>query len=138
MRHSRTQNAFWDVNSKKWRKWCLYHFSYLIILMSYLCSQWKPTVQIKYFMLDWTIYRLFVLNRGWKIDCLPIMIFVCLIDSRHNRINAFWDVNNKKKRKWWLIHFSYLITLMAYLSSQRTPNVQMKYFMFDWSIYTLC
>jgi hypothetical protein len=32
---------------------------------------------------------------------------------------------------------SYLITLMAYLCSQRTPNVQINYFMFDWSTYRL-
>jgi hypothetical protein len=36
-----------------------------------------------------------------------------------------------------LFHFSYLITHMAYLWSQRTPNDQIKYFKFDWSIYRL-
>jgi hypothetical protein len=36
-----------------------------------------------------------------------------------------------------LFILSYLITLKAYLCSQRTPNVEIKYFMFDSSIYTL-
>jgi hypothetical protein len=31
----------------------------------------------------------------------------------------------------------YFITLMAYLCSQQTPNVQFNYFMFVWSIYGL-
>jgi hypothetical protein len=31
-----------------------------------------------------------------------------------------------------LINLPYLITHMAYLCSQRTPNVQIKYFMFGW------
>jgi hypothetical protein len=29
-----------------------------------------------YFMFDWSIYRLFVLNRCWKLDSLQMMIFV--------------------------------------------------------------
>jgi hypothetical protein len=36
--------------------------------MGYLCSQWTSNVQIKYFMFDWSIYRLFVLNRSWNRD----------------------------------------------------------------------
>jgi hypothetical protein len=42
------------------------------------------------------------------------------------------DVNDIR-----LFHLSYLITLLANLCSQRTPNVQIKYFNFDWSIYSL-
>jgi hypothetical protein len=60
-----------DVNGVR-----LFQFSYLITLTAYQCFQWTPKVQIKYFMVDWTIYRLFVLNRGWKIDSIQIMIFV--------------------------------------------------------------
>jgi hypothetical protein len=54
----------------------LLHLSYLITLMVYLCSQCTPKCQINYFMFDWSIYRLFVLNRGWKHDSLQMMIFV--------------------------------------------------------------
>jgi hypothetical protein len=54
----------------------LFHSSHLITLMAYLCSQWTPTFQIKYFMFDWSIYRLFGLNRNWKSDYLQIIIFV--------------------------------------------------------------
>jgi hypothetical protein len=52
--------------------------------------------------------------------------------------NAFWDVNNKKWRKFGnFFHLYYLITLTVYLCSQWTPNVQINYFMFYWSIYKL-
>jgi hypothetical protein len=76
MMHSSTINAYCDVNNKKWRKWCLFHLSYLLTLTVYLCSQWTKNVQIKYFMFDWSIYRLLVLKTGWKRDSLQIMIFV--------------------------------------------------------------
>jgi hypothetical protein len=33
----------------------------------------------------------------------------------------------------WLFQLSYLITLMAYLFTQRTPKVQIRYFIFEWS-----
>jgi DNA-directed RNA polymerase subunit RPC12/RpoP len=54
----------------------LFHLSYLITLRAYLCSQSAPNVQIKYFMFDSSMYRLFVLNRSWKRDSLQMMIFV--------------------------------------------------------------
>jgi hypothetical protein len=118
----------------------LYQFPYLITLMAYLCLQWTPKFQIKYFMFHWTNYRLFVLNRGWKRDSLQIRIFVyvCLpwgiveLKTRFQTWITRNDVNGEC-----LSLLSYLIILVAYLCSQRTPNVQMKYFMFDWSIYRL-
>jgi hypothetical protein len=48
----------------------LFHLSYIITLMDQ-----KPNFQIKYFFY-WSIYRLFVLNRGRNRDSLQIMIFV--------------------------------------------------------------
>jgi hypothetical protein len=60
-----------DVNSVS-----LFQLPYLITLMDYLRSQWKSNVQIKFFMFDWSIYRLFVLNRGWKRENLQIMIYL--------------------------------------------------------------
>jgi hypothetical protein len=108
--------------------------------MGSLCSQRTLNFQIKYFRFDWSICRLFVLNRGWKRDSLQIMIFV--------NICSTWSiVELKTPFETWitrndvngvgLFHISYLITLMAYLCSQWTPNVQIKYFMFDCSTYSL-
>jgi hypothetical protein len=72
-----TIKAFWDVNNKKWRIWCKFVSPLsLKTFIAYLSSQTTPNFQIKYFMFDWSIYRLFVLNRGWKRDSLQIMIFV--------------------------------------------------------------
>jgi hypothetical protein len=49
--------------------------------MAYLFSQWTTNVQINYCTFDWSTYRLFVLNRGWKRDSLQIMIFVFLCST---------------------------------------------------------
>jgi hypothetical protein len=118
----------------------LCHLSYLITLLAYLCSQRSPNVQIKYFMIDWSIKSLFVLNRGWKRKPLLIMIYVYIcstlgIDELKNRFDPWTTWNNVNGAS--LFHLSYIITLMAYLCSQRTPNVQVKHFMFDSSIYIL-
>jgi hypothetical protein len=118
----------------------LYNTSYLITLLAYLCSERTLNVQIKYFMYDWSIYRSFVLNRGWKRDSLQIIILV--------RVCSTWSIVELKTRFETritrneingesLFHPSYLITLMAYLCSQRWLHVETKYFMFDWSIYGL-
>jgi hypothetical protein len=54
----------------------LFNFPFLITLMAYVCSQRTSNVKMKYFMFDWSIYRVFVLNRGWIRDSLQMMIFV--------------------------------------------------------------
>jgi hypothetical protein len=66
-------------------------------------------------------------------------IRIYLLDVKHSWTNArfqTWitrnDVNGES-----FFHLSYLMTLMVYLCSQRTPNVQIKFFMFDCSIYSL-
>jgi hypothetical protein len=88
-----TRNDVNDVSS--------FHLSYLINLMAYLYSQRTPNVQIKFLMFDGSIYRLFVLNGGWKRDSFQLMIFECLLVMRHIWTkSAFWDQNNKKWRKW--------------------------------------
>jgi hypothetical protein len=112
----------------------LFQLSYLITLMAYLCSQ-LTSVHIMYLMFDWSTYRLFVLNNAWKRVSLQLMLFV-YICSTWGLVNlttnfetwiAINEVNGVS-----LFHLSYLITLMAYLCSQRTPNVQIKYFIIDW------
>jgi hypothetical protein len=101
-------------------------------------SQWTPNVQMKYFIFDWSIYRLLVLNYVGKHVSPNTYIRTCLLDRRVSWTKCvFWDAKNKKRRKFCKFRLSYLITHMAYLWSQRTPNVQIEYFMFDWSIYRL-
>jgi hypothetical protein len=179
----------------------LYHFSYLITLMAYQCSQWAPNVQIKYFKFVWSFYRLFVLNRSWKRYSIQTMIFLNVCSTwrifeiktsfvtwlTRNDVNGSYLItlmallfmfvrsiyrpfvlNRSPKRdslqmmifvnvcSAWsmvqlktrfetsitrndvngvcLLNLCYLITLTTYLWSQWTPNVQFKYFMFDWSI----
>jgi hypothetical protein len=118
----------------------LFHLSYLITFMAYLCSQCTPNVQIKYFIFHWSIYRQFVLNSRWKRDSIQITIFVNIcstwsiveLETRFETWITRNDVNGLS-----MFHLSYLITLMVYVCSQWTRNVQMKYLMFDWSIYRL-
>jgi hypothetical protein len=132
--------VFWDVNNKEWHKWCKF-----VSPFSYNNTQGLP-VSTKdpkcpnqiFLNFDWSIYRLCVPYRGWKSDSLQLMIFV--------NISSTW--NNFVLRNWFetwittnvvncvsLFYLYYLITLMAYLCSQWTPNFQIKHFMFDWSIY---
>jgi hypothetical protein len=93
-----------------------------------------------YFMFDWSIYCPFLLNRGWKRESLQMKLFVYFrltwfmvdLKTRFKKWITINDVNGVS-----LFHISNLITLTSYLCSQRTPNVQIKYFIFDWSIYRL-
>jgi hypothetical protein len=91
-------------------------------------------------MCYWSIYRLVVLNRGWKRDCLLIMIFgyVCSTWGIVELKTHFesWITRNDLNGVS-LFHLAYLITLMAYLCSQKRPNVQIKNLMFHWSFYRL-
>jgi hypothetical protein len=94
----------------------------------------------QYFMFDCSIYRLFVLSRGWKRESFQIMIFeyVCstwIIVELKTHFQTSITRNNLNGVS--LFHLSYLITLMAYQCTHRTLNVQIKYFMFDWSINRL-
>jgi hypothetical protein len=118
MKHGTTKNAFWDLNNKNFvHGVSLFHLAYLISLMIYLCSQWTPNFLIKYFMFDWSIFRLLVLNRGWKLDSFQI-IFVCVCSTwsiaELKTCSETWitrnDVNGVS-----LVHLSYLLTLMIYL-----------------------
>jgi DNA-directed RNA polymerase subunit RPC12/RpoP len=74
------------------------HLSYLITRTAYLGSQWAPYVQIKYFILGWSIYRLLVLNRVWIRDSVQMMIFVyicwtCSIIELKTRFETWNKVN---------------------------------------------
>jgi hypothetical protein len=106
----------------------------------YFSSETTPNFQMHYFMFDWSIYRLFVLNSGWKCVPLQMMIFLIICSTwsmveLKTRIEAWITRNDVNVVRFF--HLLYLITLRAYLCSQRTPTVQINYFMFDWSIYRL-
>jgi hypothetical protein len=118
----------------------LFHLSYLITVIAYLSYQRTPNVQNKYFMYDWSIYILLMVNTSWKRDSLQMAIF--------EKICSTWSIVELKTRfETWitridvsgvsLFHLSYLITIIVYLCSQCTPHVQIMYFMFGYSIYRL-
>jgi hypothetical protein len=117
----------------------LFNLSYVITIMAYvLTTVFKYPNQV--FVFVWSIYRLFVLNRGWNRVSLQIMIivYVCLTWGMVELKTCFetW-ITSKDLNGVSLFHLSNSITLMSYLCSQWTPNVQMKYIMFDSSTYRL-
>jgi mannose/fructose/N-acetylgalactosamine-specific phosphotransferase system component IIC len=117
----------------------LFHLSHLITLIAYMCSQWTPNAQIKYFMFDCLIYRVFMLNWAWKRVSLQIMVFVCVLDVFTVELNTRFEtwITRNYVNGVSLFNLSYLITIMVYLCSQRKPNVKMNNFMFDWSMHVL-
>jgi hypothetical protein len=131
-RRSETWRTEKDVNVV-----IMFHLPYLMTLMAYLFSQLAPNVQIKFLLLDWSIYRLFVLNRGWKGVSFQMMIFVyvcstCSVVEIKTRVEN-WIARNCVNYLYWFL-FSYLITVLAYLCSQCAPLVHINYFMFYWSM----
>jgi hypothetical protein len=117
----------------------LFLFPYSLTLSTYLCSQWAPNVQMNYFMFNWSVCRLLVLNRCWKPISHQMMIFVCYFDMQRSWTkNELWAVNNMKCRKWCKFFSPFnLIILTTYLCLQWAPNIHFMYFIFDWSIYRL-
>jgi hypothetical protein len=140
IRHGWNKNAFWDANNRKWRKWCRFVTPFLPNNTYGLPVVTKDTKFPSHVFYVWLIdlHTIFV-KFGLETWFSPNDdICKCLLDMKHGwNINAFWGVNKEKWRKWCVFHISYLITLKAYLCSQCTPNVQIKYFMFDLSIYIL-
>jgi hypothetical protein len=142
IKHSWNKNAIWDVNNKKWRKWCKFDWHFLFSNAYCLPVLINNTnAQFRFFVFDSTIYRPFVPNTAWKRDSLQIMIFV-------NVCSTWRMVELKNLFETWItindvnvvfVHSFKFNKHMAYLCSQRTPNIQIKYFMFHWSIYSnLC
>jgi hypothetical protein len=126
MVHLKTRFETWitlnDVNGVS-----LFHLSYLITLVVYLRSQQTPNGQIKYFMCDWSIFTVFVLNRVWKRDSLQIRIFVHVCSTWvifELKTSFEMGITGNDLNGVRLFHLPYLITLMAYLCSQWSPNIQ--------------
>jgi hypothetical protein len=92
----------------------LFLLPYLITLMAYLYSQWAPNVQIKYFMFDWSIYSIFVLNTVWKHDSLQMMIFVYVCSTYSiielKTLIETWIARNDVNGVCWF-RLSFLITI---------------------------
>jgi hypothetical protein len=138
MKHSWTRNASWDVNNKKWHKWFKYVSPFLfnnIYGLPELTMDTKCPNQVLYISLVDIVLKL-----RCKRDYFQITIFV-------NVCSTWSIVELETHLETWItrndinglsmFHLSYLITLMVYVCSQWTRNVQMKYCMFDWSIYRL-
>jgi hypothetical protein len=120
----------------------LINLCYLVILMTYLCSQRNPKVQIKYVV--WLVdLKTSCAKYGLETWFTPNEdIRKYLLDMNHSSAKiSFRDINNiNDVNGVSLYNFCYLITLMPYLCTQRTPNVQIMYFMFDcfiWKLFVL-
>jgi hypothetical protein len=117
MKHGSTKNAFRDwITRNDLNGVSFFYLSCLITLTAYVSSQGIPTVQILYFMFDWSIYRLFVLNTNRKRESLQMIIFVIIcstwsmvqVKTRFETSITRKDVNGVS-----FFHLSNIITLMA-------------------------
>jgi hypothetical protein len=127
------------VNNKKWLKWCKFVSDFfLITLMAYLCSQRTQNIQIKYFMFDWSIYRLFVLNTGWNVNLSKWWYSIMLVRHEHGWTkNAFWNVINKKWRNGCKLVSPFLSNNTYGLPVLTKDTKCPSHFLFYWSIYIL-
>jgi hypothetical protein len=139
MKLSWTNNTFWDVNNKKWRKWykfvspILFNNTYGLRVLTIDTKCTKYVFYVKLVELQ-NIFAKYGLET-WFVPNDDIR--KCFLDIKHGRTKTHletwikrYDVNGVS-----LFHLSYLITLTVYMCSQLTPNVRIKYFMFDLSIY---
>jgi hypothetical protein len=94
MSHIWTKNAFWDVNNRKWRKWCK-------IVSPFLS---KNTYGTPVLTMDskYPKQQTICAKDGLEIWFSPNNnIRKCLLDMKHGSTkNVFWVVNNTKWRKW--------------------------------------
>jgi hypothetical protein len=103
MKHRWTKYAIWDLNNQKWRKWCKILVPFLFnnnYGFPVLTKDTKCPNQVFYvWLVDLqTICAKFVLET-WLSPNDGIR--KCLFYMTHGLTKyAFWDVNNKKWRKW--------------------------------------
>jgi hypothetical protein len=141
MKHGSNENAFWDLNNMKWRKWCKFVPPFifnntcglLVFTMNTKCANqvfYVWLVDLQTICAKYGRERWFYPNDD---------IRKCLIDMKHSWTKgAISDVNNKKWCNWWkfvspfLFDDTYGLPVLA--KDNKCPN---QYFMFGWSIYIL-
>jgi hypothetical protein len=134
-----TKYSIWNVNNKKLCKWFNFVLPILFNNIYVLPVLTKDTKCSNLVFYVWLVDLQSICAKPGLDTWFPPIDYIrkLFFDIRHNWTNnTFCEVNNKKWRKclrfFLLFH---LIKLMAYLCSQRTQNVPIKYFMFEWSIY---
>jgi hypothetical protein len=103
MKHGSTKYAFWDVNKKKWRIWCkivspfLFNNTYDLPVLT---NDTKSPNQLFYVRL----FDLHTICTKYGLETRLTTnndIRICLLDMKYSWTqNTFWDLNNKKCRKW--------------------------------------
>jgi hypothetical protein len=122
--HSRTKNAFWDVSNTKWRKWCKFVSPFLFnnnYGLSALTTHTKWPNEVLYVLLD-----------DFHTICAKQELEKRLSPNNEIRICLLVIFQLKTRLEMWitgnyvhgvtLFYLSYIITLMAYQSSQWTTN----------------
>jgi hypothetical protein len=141
MQHGSTKNAFWDVNNKKWRKWCKFvpHF-----LFNNTCGLPVVTMDTKcpnrvFFVWFVDLHTICAKQRLQTLVAPNNDNRVCLLVIKHSwTLKAFGDVNYKKWRKWWKyvspFLFNNIYSLNVLTSVTERPK---QVFYVCWSIYGL-
>jgi hypothetical protein len=103
MKGGSNKNAFWDVNTKKWRKWCTFVSPFLFnntYVLSVITTGTKCTNKVFYvWLVDLQTICAKYGQETWFSPNDDIRKY--LLDKKHcSNKNAFWYVNKKKWRKW--------------------------------------
>jgi hypothetical protein len=138
-----TKNAFWDVNNKKWRKRCKFvspSLFYNTHGLPVLTMDTNSPNQIFYVSL--VDLQKFCAKQGLETWLFPNNdIRICLLDMKYSWTkNAFWDVNNKKWRKWCKFVSPFLINntygLLVLTMGTKCPNQVFYVWLVD--LQTIC
>jgi hypothetical protein len=94
-------------------------------------------------MFNWSIFTIFVLNRGWRRESVQIMVFVYVwstwnVDELKTRFEKWITRNDVNGVRMFQFLFNNTYGLRALTTDTKLPNqlyVQIKYFMCDWSIF---
>jgi hypothetical protein len=128
MQHSWTKNGFWDVNNKKWRKWCkLLLIPYLITLRAYLCHNGNQlSKSIFLCLIARSTDYLFQIGAG-KVTHSKWWYSYCLLDMHRSWTkNAFGNLKCKKWLKWCILFlpilFKFCFGLPVPTMGTKCPN----------------
>jgi hypothetical protein len=139
--HSWTKNAFWGVSYMKWRK-CSKFVSLFLFNNTYglpvLSMNTNGPNQVFYVWLVDTQ----TICANWGLETWHFRnnyICICLLDRKYCWVKTRFEtwITRNDVRGICLFNLPYWITPMAYLCSRRKRNVQIKYFLFHWSIYRI-
>jgi hypothetical protein len=105
MQRSWTKNAFWDVNNKKWPKWCKFLLlSYLITLRAYLCHNGHQMYKSSFLCVIGRSTEFLCQIGAGNVTHTKWWYSYCLLDMHRSWTkNAIGNLKCKKCLKWCIL-----------------------------------